>query len=544
MSFYQKIKKFKIEISSASFIFMIALYFGFVFNFPVTSKLVELASETSDSIFAYFSPLLLSAAFIIIFSLFNIPYLRKPIFVTLVLSSSMASYATYKYGVMFDYGMIENIFETNTSEAYSYLNSNSLLYVLLFGLIPTILITKIHFRKKHPLSIRIMQKVVLVSLALATIAVIYALSYKNYVSVGRNNSYLNEMITPSHIYNTAKYIKNTYFKEPLEYQKIGEDAQVLEGTNGKPLLTVLVVGETARSMNIGYNGYNKNTNPYTEGSDIISFQDVSSCGTATAHSVPCMFSNMSRDNYNKEIANSQDNALDIIQRAGTSVLWIENDGGDKAVAKNVNKIQVDPNDYPTYCTGGVCVDEVMLEVFNNNVDLNGIQNQLITFHIIGSHGPTYWKRYPKEHELFTPSCNRSDIENCSNEEIVNVYDNTIAYTDYVLAKTIEMLNKYKEEYNVALMYISDHGESLGENGLYLHGTPYLFAPEQQTQVPWFLWIDKAFEKAYSIDRQCLKNNAQTKSYSQDNLFHTLLDFAGVETSALDTSKSLISQCRE
>ncbi len=138
---------------------------------------------------------------------------------------------------------------------------------------------------------------------------------------------------PTHIFNSVKYVDRTYFTEPLEYKIIGEDATAMTAENNKPLLVVLIVGETARSANINYNGYERNTNPYTENQGIISIQDVSSCGTATAHSLPCMFSNLNRKGYNKLRANSQDNALDIIQRAGVKVLWKENDGGDKAVAK-------------------------------------------------------------------------------------------------------------------------------------------------------------------------------------------------------------------
>ncbi len=540
---YQNIKNFKIPLNSANFIILISLYFGFVLNLPVEQKFIQLAAASGDGVFAYFSPLLLSAAFAVIFSLFNIPYLRKPFFIFLVVTSAAASYASYNYGVIFDYPMVENIFATNSGEAFSYLNLNVFLYIFFVGIVPAVLISRISFKKDYAISIRFMQKMAVVFSALAIIACIYATSYKSYASVGRNNPYLNKMINPAHIYNTVKYINKTYFSTPLEYKAIGEDARAIAPENSKPSLIIFVVGETARSMNIHYNGYARNTNPYTEDLNIISFKNVSSCGTATAHSLPCMFSNLDRKNYKKERANSQDNALDIIQRAGTAVLWVENDGGDKAVAKHLNKIEIKAADYPAYCAGGVCSDEVMLQEFDKNVIVDALSNQLFAFHIIGSHGPTYWKRYPQEQELFTPSCNRSDIENCSDQEIINVYDNTLAYTDFVIARLIERLKQYSDQYNVALMYMSDHGESLGENGLYLHGTPYSLAPEEQTKVPWYLWMDSSFADAYHIDRQCLQSKANNDAVSQDNLFHTLIHFAGVKSSAVNSDKSLIAACR-
>ncbi|QMV16338.1 phosphoethanolamine transferase [Vibrio spartinae] len=540
---FNALKELRFQCSSTTFIVVLALYFGFVLNIPLTTKFIELASEKSSGLFAYSSPLLLSAAFVIIFSCFNIPYFRKPFFIFLVLTSAMASYATLKYGVLFDSTMMENIFETNSHEAISYLNASSILYIIAFGIIPSLMIAKVQFKKERSLVVRSAYKLLVVIVSLLVITTIYSTSYKNYIYIGRNNSYLKKMITPAHIFNTAKYINRTYFTPPLKYKLIGEDAQSINAVNGKPSLIFVVIGEAARSMNIGYNGYARNTNPYTSQLGIISINDVSSCGTSTAHSLPCMFSNMGRNHYNKERADSQDNALDIIQRAGTTVSWFENDGGDKGVAKHVKKSTSFSSKYPESCPDGVCHDEVMLDAFKHQTILDGKTNQLVVFHLIGSHGPTYWKRYPKNREIFKPACRRSDIENCSDIEIRNVYDNTLVYTDYVLSELIKTLEAQSKHYNVALTYIADHGESLGEKGLYLHGTPYSIAPKYQTKVPWFFWMDSQFEHAYSINRHCLTELAKSGSYSQDNLFHTLLDLAEIQTSAKVAGKSLISTCR-
>lgn len=225
-----------------------------------------------------------------------------------------------------------------------------------------------------------------------------------------------------------------------------------------------------------------------------------------------------------------------------SVLWKDNDGGDKAVAKNLPKTMIQPADYPQFCDSDVCYDEALLYDLDSEIGSANGNDQLYVLHIIGSHGPTYWKRYPKQHELFKPSCNRADIENCTDEEITNVYDNTIAYTDFVVSKLIEKLQQYRDKYNVALMYISDHGESLGENGLYLHGTPYALAPKEQTSVPWMLWLDEGFAQTYGIDKTCVKDKSQDV-LSHDNLFHTLLDFANVTTSAKDETMSILDSCR-
>ena len=270
-------------------------------------------------------------------------------------------------------------------------------------------------------------RVVGLVVAVVGIAALAALFYKDYASVGRNNKYLNKMIVPTHIYYSTRYIKNTVFpKEQLPFKELGEDAKMISASNGKPTLFVLVVGETARSQNYAYNGYERDTNKYTKGEGIISFQDVSRCGTATAHSLPCMFSYMDRDAYKKDVANNQSIALDIISKADVSISWYENDGGDKAVAKRLELFQIDPSSDKLLCDGLTCYDEVMLKGFDDRV-LSSEGNKMIAFHTNGSHGPTYYKRYPSSMTQFTPSCDRSDIENCTDEEIVNVYDNTIAY---------------------------------------------------------------------------------------------------------------------
>ena len=525
-------------------VFLIALlsiYYGFVFNYPITDKIYILSDN--QSIFYFLSPIILTFAFIIIFSLLALPYLFKAIQIPLLLTSSLAFYASLKYNVMFDYSMIENVFETDTGEAFTYVNLGSVSYFIFLGLLPAWIVFKMKITYAKSITREIVNRLLLVIAAVIGILLIAFFYYKDYASIGRNNSYLNKMINPAHAYNSFKYVKRTYFTKKLDYKIIGQDASLESSTNEKPTLMILVIGETARSQNIFYNGYARNTNPYTQDMGIISFQDVSSCGTATAHSLPCMFSNMNRANYNKSRAINQDNVLDVISYAGVDMLWLENDGGDKEVASNFSKIEFTSQDSLDLCDVGSCYDELLLQNIDERIQKNK-GNQFIALHIKGSHGPTYWQRYPESKARFTPACNQSDIENCSDQEIVNVYDNTLVYTDYIIARTIKKLAEYSKQYNVALMYISDHGESLGENGLYLHGAPYVIAPEEQTQVPWFIWFGNNYADAKGINKQCLLDKANNDTFSHDNLFHTLLGLYGVETTAKDSQLDIIASCKQ
>ncbi|WP_375319855.1 phosphoethanolamine transferase [Aliivibrio logei] len=532
-----KLKSQKITMSMVSLIILVSLYFAVVFNYPINEKIYQLSQ--GNGLFLFLTPAILTCTFIIIFSMIAVPYLFKGVVIILTLTSSMAFYAALQYNTMFDYAMIENIFETNVGEASSYLSSASIGYFIVFGVLPSLFLLKVKVIRNASWGKELFHRAALMSVAIVGLLLISVFYFKDYASIGRNNSYLNKMINPADAFNTVKYINNEYITAPLDYITIGEDAEVIPAKNGKPTLMIVLVGETARAQNSAYNGYARETNPYTKDLGLIAFQNVSSCGTATAHSLPCMFSNMVRTNYNRDRANNQDDVLDVLTHAGVKSVWIDNDGGDKAVAKNIEKEMISDTSSNEFCNGSSCYDEVLLQGLDKRIQ-NTTGDQLYALHMIGSHGPTYWKRYPENMAVFTPACNRSDIENCSDEEISNVYDNTLVYTDYVIAQAIEKLKTYLDKYNVVMLYISDHGESLGENGLYLHGAPYMIAPKEQTHVPFYIWMSDDYANQKGINKASVISKAAAGGFSHDNLFHTLLGLYGVKTSAKDNSLDIMA----
>lgn len=545
-------KTCKDGMSYVKFTFCIALYFATVLNIPVYKELTQILIEL-DSFkigFVISVPILFLAVLNFLFTFFTWPLIYKPFFMLLLIMSSLVSYGGYNYGVMFDYGMIENVFETDASEARSYLSLYSILWVLLIGGIPAFVVFKVNLSCKTSLSFIgiILGKLVSLISSVVVVVIIAFFYYQNYASIGRNNIHLKKLIIPNEfVYSTFKYIGNTFFNASLLYRPIGLDAKqsekALKQAQEKPTFLVFLLGETARNQNYELNGYPRSTNKYTRELDVISFLDVDSCGTATAVSVPCLFSKLTRSHFDRRLSDTQDNVLNIMKRAGISILWKENDGGDKDVAKWMKKITVDRSRKDEMCNGNTCFDMALLDDFEGNVEnLSG--NRIVFLHLSGSHGPTYFQRYPKSKAQFQPDCPRADIENCSVEEIVNTYDNTILYTDYVMSKTIEKLKTLESKYNTALIYISDHGESLGENGLFLHGLPYSFAPEYQTKVPLILWMSPGFKEAKNVNYDCLKNNAKKQGiYSHDNVFHSLLGLMDVETKEYEKSLDIFSECR-
>ncbi|KKL67175.1 hypothetical protein LCGC14_2137630, partial [marine sediment metagenome] len=165
---------------------------------------------------------------------------------------------------------------------------------------------------------------------------------------------------------------------------------------------------------------------------------------------------------------------------------------------------------------------------------------VIVLHMMGSHGPTYFQRYPEQFKQFTPTCDRSDIQNCSSEQLVNTYDNTIAYSDYVNSQVLQQLAELPDSIDKNFIYVSDHGESLGENGAYLHGFPYSFAPSEQTHVPLYMWAAKNNQR---INESCLRTLDLQQASSHDNIFHTLANLIGLKSSRYEASLDLLSTCK-
>ena len=534
-----------VRIKVVPFVLLLALVFAFLLNWPVLLHFYDILSniEHFKIGFVVSIPFLLVAALNFVFMPFSIRFLMKPFFAFLFVTGSIASYTMMKYRVLFDGDMIQNIFETNQSEAFAYVNAPIIIWVILTGLLPAALIFFVRIEYASTWYKGIAQRLLSMFFSLVIVGIIAALYYQDYASIGRNNQTLNREIVPANfMYSTSKYLYRRYMAEPIPFVTLGDDATRVTKKD-KPTLMFLVVGETARGKNFSMNGYEKDTNPFTSKSGgVISFNDVRSCGTATAVSVPCMFSNMGRKEFDDNRARNSEGLLDVLQKTGISIFWKENDGGCKGVCDRVPNIEIEPKDHPKFCDKNTCYDEVVLQDLDSEIaQMKG--DKLVGFHLIGSHGPTYYKRYPDAHRQFTPDCPRSDIENCTDEELTNTYDNTIRYTDFVIAEMIAKLKTYEDKYNTALLYVSDHGESLGAMGLYLHGTPYKFAPDDQTRVPMQVWMSPGFTKEKGVDMACLQQKAADTRYSHDNIFSSVLGIWDVKTSVYEKGLDIFSQCR-
>ncbi|MGI2208471.1 phosphoethanolamine transferase [Shewanella baltica] len=533
-------------LSVNRFTFITALFYVCIFNIPlfgIIKKGIEKQPDV-DPIFIATMPLFLAFALSFVFSLFTVKYLVKPFFIILTLLSSSVFFAAYQYNVVFDYGMIENTFQTNHAEALMYVNFASIMNMVLTGILPAYLIYKADIQYQ-PFFKELLHKVLFMLAMLAGLGIIAFFYFQDYAAFGRNNDELKRYIVPTYFIGAAsKYINVHYLQTPIEYQQLGLDAKnVSANPNGKPNLLVLVVGETARSMNYQYYGYDKPTNAHTQDQGLIVFKDTSSCGTATAVSLPCMFSRMGREDYDSRRAYAQDTAVDVLNHGGIKVQWFDNDSGCKGVCDQVENITIDLNSDPELCTGQYCFDQVLLNKLDETLATAERKDTVIVLHVIGSHGPTYFLRYPPEHRKFTPDCQRSDIQNCSPDELMNTYDNTILYTDYIISEVVKKLQNQQDKFDPAMLYLSDHGESLGEKGMYLHGAPYSIAPIEQTSIPMLAWVSEDFSKDNHLDMACLADHAAKGGFSHDNLFDSLLGLMNVKTEVYQPKLDIFASCR-
>jgi lipid A ethanolaminephosphotransferase len=305
-------------------------------------------------------------------------------------------------------------------------------------------------------------------------------------------------------------------------------------------VTVIVVGETARAMNFSLNGYARETNPrLAQVKELVNFNNVSSCGTATAVSVPCVFSDLTREGYSEDKARSKEGLLDVLQHAGLEVIWRDNNSGCKGVCARVRFEDMSkPVAGNPLCNSEECFDEHLLEGLPDLIR-NARKDLVIVLHQKGSHGPAYWKRYPDEFRKFGPVCQTNELEQCSREQITAAYDNTILYTDYFLDKTIKVLKEAGVP--ASMLYFSDHGESLGEKNMYLHGAPYIFSPEEQRKVPMMLWMSDSFSQRFRVDRSCLAARSG-QQFSHDNVFHSTLGMLNVNTAVYNPKLDMFHAC--
>ncbi len=459
-----------------------------------------------------------------------------------IISAAILGYFSLYLGIQFDKTMVTNIMQTHTSEAFELMTFPMFFWVLLLGIAPAAFLITL---RMHP-RVRWVQALAKTAgvwlLLAAVVAASILLQYSKYAAAGRNKAITFHTIAPANF--VAATVGQAYAlrASAVVREKRGTDAQQSYKLP-KPRLIVFVVGETARAQNFGLNGYARDNTPRMRDAGVLYFKDTESCGTATAVSLPCMFSGLTRDEFSLSKAQSIETVIDVALHAGVRVIWRDNDGGCKGVCGSSEYRDITKSSDPRFCSSeGECIDDILLDGLKD--DLSALTGDtLLILHVKGSHGPAYYKRYPPAFEKFTPACKTNNLPSCTQEQLINAYDNTILYTDHILGEVVELLKGFSDRYATAMLYASDHGESLGENGLYLHGLPYSVAPKEQTRVPMLAWLSPQYGQFEKWNSACLA--AQTKiQRSHDNIYSTILGLLEIETTEYKSSLDIFAACDE
>jgi lipid A ethanolaminephosphotransferase len=489
---------------------------------------------------------IVASALVAILSFFNWRGVIKPALSVFFFSAASGAYFMLSYGIVIDAGMIANVIQTDTKEALDLLNWRMLVSLGLMGILPTYVFWRAPVQKLG-LAKQAFSNGLTLLVALGILLACVMATFQDFSSVMRNHTQLRYLINPLNSF----YAIGSVAAKPFQLSNsvllpIGQDAHLQPPKpQDKPPLLILVLGETARMSNFGLNGYARPTTPKLAQENVLSLQGVMSCGTSTATSVPCMFSHLGKEAFEARKENFE-SLIDVLQRAGLAVLWIDNQSGCKSVCERVPQILTRKLKVPGLCADGECHDEIMLQQLSERVQALAPERRakgvVVVMHQMGSHGPAYYKRVPQAFKKFQPECTSNALQECSREQVINSFDNTILYTDHFLASTIAWLKKEESKSASAMLYVSDHGESLGENNLYLHGLPYRIAPDVQKSVPWITWWSNRFEQQSGLSRDCMKNKI-SKPLTHDNYFHSVLGLVGVQTQLYQAALDVHADCR-
>ena len=536
----------KYSITSTLLLLLVCVYIILFDNMSFWSQFADVVSgSVLYKIFVEwaFAALLMLILYILL-SLICYKKSTKFILIGLLLISAGIDYFMNVYGTIISVSMIQNVVETDVHEASDLLSLNLFKYIFFYGVIPSIIVYFITIKDQTFVSeFKTRAGVFLVLLVITSTSVYMVL--KDVAFIGRENKDLKHYLNPIYpIASVYKYIKfSTQSNKARPLEEVFSDSVVSEisANSGKNTVLVIVVGETARASSFKLNGYTRDTTPQLSKMDIVNYSNVSSCGTATAESLPCMFSNITHNGFDIDKIRHQENLLDALKYANINVQWRENNSGCKGVCKRGETQVMSLLDNKGLCDGKECFDEILLSNLKSYIR-NLTKDTVIILHQQGSHGPAYYKRVPEKFAVFQPECKSKALQDCSNEQITNSYDNTILYTDYVLSEVINILKDNTDVANTAMLYMSDHGESLGENGVYLHGLPYFMAPEEQTKIPFIVWLSDNIKNNKGISETCLNAHASSR-HSHDNLTHSVLGLMNIKTKSYDNELDIFSTCR-
>ncbi len=504
----------------------------------------RLLAEPSTWAFAVGLALLLFGLHFLLLLVLANRWTVKPVVSLLLVAGAAGTWFTQAYGVFLDPTMLRNVLRTDPAEARELWSWALLAHLALYAGLPIALLWRLRIEHR-PWGRAALRRGAALGLTLLLLLGLLLAMYQPLASLMRNHRELRYLVTPANlVWSTGAVLARDARGAARPRQPLGTDATLGPDAGTRPRVLVLVVGETARAANWGLSGYARQTTPGLAQREVLNFPHVTACGTNTETSLPCMFAPVGRRDYDEARIRGSESLLHLLSRAGVQVHWRDNQSGCKGVCDGLPQDTVAALNPPGLCDAGRCLDEGLLAGLDERLARVARQGgtHVWVLHMLGNHGPSYFRRYPPAFARYQPACRDDDLRRCSTEQIANAYDNALLYTDHVLASLLATLQAHAAQVDSSMLYVSDHGESLGEKGLFLHGVPYAIAPDEQTQVPMVMWWSAGWPARGALDTACLASRA-AQPVTHDHLFHTVLGLLDVRTQVHEPAWDLTRGCR-
>lgn len=444
-------------------------------------------------------------------------FLFKALSTALFIANAAALYFMNIYGIEIDLSMIANIFNTDSREASNLWHWSVIMYVAGLGVLPGLALFWIKVAKPRWLTGFLSS----VGVFAALIAWLLATSF-TWLWYDAHATRMGARILPwSYVVNTGRYLNKYALRNRAVI--LLPDATFADATPARKQVVIFVLGEAARAENLGYYGYQRDTNPFTMQTDMVALPVGESCATYTIGAAACILTHEGR---NASARTEFEPLPSYLTRHGVETIWRSNNSGPPPmqVTQSQRARQI-----ADACSGDDCPDGAYDAALNWGIsDLIATSQSdriFIGLHQTGSHGPSYATKYPPEFAHFQPVCDTVQVADCSQESLFNAYDNALRYTDYLLADLVAQLESLPDTDSV-LIYVSDHGQSLGEGGLYLHGTPTAIAPSQQRRIPFLVWMSLGFQESRSLTYDAIMPDT---TFPHDFPFHSVMGAFGMKS---------------
>lgn len=414
------------------------------------------------------------------------------------IANAISLYFINTYEVLITDMMMGNVFNTRYSEASGFFSWSAVLYIIFLGVPPCIYL----FAKRTDYS-TFRCFLTNMGIPLLIVALVLLANMRNILWIDNNAPRLGSLLMPwSYTVNSVRYYNSVQQRNRKEIML--PDAQFTKESRD---ICVLIIGESARRGNFSLYGYDRETNPLLAGDSVKTYM-ANSASTYTTAAVKAILDHKDTGKLYEILPN-------YLYRHGVDVIWRSTNWGEPPL--HIEKIYNKKTLKNMFPDADERYDGLLIEGLKEEISSCKKEKQLIVLHTGTSHGPTYNLKYPAEFEVFKPACNTVEISTADKQELINAYDNTILYTDYLLHSVIEILKEIPDR-RCCMIFVSDHGESLGEDNLFMHGMPKNIAPREQFEIPFIVW--------HNDDNTQMKNLEEVEQYF---VFHSIMNWFGMQS---------------